>query len=262
MGNPIAVLFRVCAASSLLVVAGTSDAQVIEPFRQMQEATRGADTDQEAIEISAMLRNLRSVTQSSVDNAPTQGPKPIESSQGKVVIYSAAFCGYCKQAVKHAVAKKVPFVEKDIEKDNQAAREYKSLGGRGVPLILFGEKKLSGWSASAFDKEYADFEKANLSNKASVPAAKTAVAVNSSSQAGADISGSLFSRGNKFASKISGAMIIATPIRGSRPIVTLDKGNQVISTGDEQGEFLRVTSARGNGWVDKSLIEIASPQGR
>ena len=256
------VVSRLFALLSLLLMIGASHAQIIDPFRQMPGVMNGADSDQEAFEISAMLRNLKSVTQSSVENAPSQGLKPIEASQGKVVIYSAAFCGYCKQAVKHAVAEKVPFVEKDIEKDNQAAREYKSLGGRGVPLIIFGEKKLSGWSASAFDKEYAEFKKSNLANKASVPAARTAGTMNSDSAASADISGSAFSRGSKLVSRITGAMIIATPVRGSRPIATLDKGTPVISTGDEQGEFLRVTSARGNGWVDKSLIEITSAQGR
>lgn len=37
-------------------------------------------------------------------------------------------------------------MEKDIEKSSSAHREYKRLGGNGVPLIVFGNKVVKGFS--------------------------------------------------------------------------------------------------------------------
>lgn len=41
----------------------------------------------------------------------------------------------------------VSFVaQDDIEKDNAAKQRYKEPGGRGVPLIIIGSNKMSGFS--------------------------------------------------------------------------------------------------------------------
>ncbi len=71
-----------------------------------------------------------------------------------VVMYSTSWCGYCKQAAQHFRKNKIPFTEYDIEKSEQAAKEYKKLNGRGVPIILIGSQRMNGFSASSFDKIY------------------------------------------------------------------------------------------------------------
>lgn len=71
-----------------------------------------------------------------------------------VVMYSTSWCGYCKKAARHFRQKKIPFTEYDIEKNEKAAREYKKLKGRGVPLILIGNQRMNGFSAGAFDNIY------------------------------------------------------------------------------------------------------------
>ncbi|MCP4982492.1 MAG: glutaredoxin family protein [Gammaproteobacteria bacterium] len=71
-----------------------------------------------------------------------------------VIMYSTSWCGYCKKAALHFKKKGIPFTEYDIEKDEKAAREYKKLNGRGVPVILIGSQRMNGFSAASFDRIY------------------------------------------------------------------------------------------------------------
>ena len=45
----------------------------------------------------------------------------------------------------------MPWEERDIETSAQAAREFKSLGGVGTPLILIGDERVTGFQASKID---------------------------------------------------------------------------------------------------------------
>ena len=71
-----------------------------------------------------------------------------------VVMYSTSWCGYCKQAAQHFKKNKIPYTEYDIEKDAKAAKEYKKMKGRGVPIILIGSQRMNGFSATSFDRIY------------------------------------------------------------------------------------------------------------
>jgi glutaredoxin len=71
-----------------------------------------------------------------------------------VIMYSTSWCGYCKKARQYFTRNSIPFREFDIEKSKKAAREYKKLKGRGVPVILIGKRRMNGFSANAFDKIY------------------------------------------------------------------------------------------------------------
>jgi glutaredoxin len=71
-----------------------------------------------------------------------------------VIMYSTSWCGYCKKAARHFRQKKIPFTEYDIEKSARAAREYKKLRGRGVPVILIGDRRMNGFDARTFDRIY------------------------------------------------------------------------------------------------------------
>lgn len=72
----------------------------------------------------------------------------------QVVMYSTSWCGYCRKAREHFVANKVKFVEYDIEQDKAAHQRFKALGGKGVPLIVVGKQRMSGFSAQRFDQLY------------------------------------------------------------------------------------------------------------
>jgi glutaredoxin-like YruB-family protein len=72
----------------------------------------------------------------------------------KVVMYSTGWCGYCKKAKRYFKANGIAYTEYDIEKDRRAKSEYDRLGGRGVPLIVVGQKRISGFSEAGFKAIY------------------------------------------------------------------------------------------------------------
>ncbi|PVV12536.1 MAG: hypothetical protein B6D77_05440 [gamma proteobacterium symbiont of Ctena orbiculata] len=76
------------------------------------------------------------------------------SGREKVVMYSTKRCGYCKQARQYFKRKAIPYVEYDVETSQKGRRDYKKLGGRGVPIILVGERRLNGFSKAGFRRIY------------------------------------------------------------------------------------------------------------
>ena len=71
-----------------------------------------------------------------------------------VVMYSAPWCGVCKRAAAYFKAKGINYTDKDIDASKAYADEFRRLGGRGVPLLLVGDKKMSGFSQQRFDALY------------------------------------------------------------------------------------------------------------
>lgn len=84
--------------------------------------------------------------------------KPLVERLGrkdKVVLYTAAWCGYCKKAKKHFQKKRIDYVAYDVEKSSKGKRDYKLLNAKSVPIIIIGDKRMNGFSSTQFDKLYA-----------------------------------------------------------------------------------------------------------
>ena len=74
-----------------------------------------------------------------------------------VVLYSAAWCGYCKKARAYLADKGIAYREIDIDTpDGLAAFARAGGGGKGVPLLLAGGRRVQGFSLAAYDKLFAD----------------------------------------------------------------------------------------------------------
>ena len=71
-----------------------------------------------------------------------------------VVIYTAEWCGVCKQATRYFRQADIPFREYDIEKSNRGRRDFSRLQARGVPVILVGERRMNGFSRQRFHSLY------------------------------------------------------------------------------------------------------------
>ncbi len=91
--------------------------------------------------------------------AGTEAPNPVATaSSGKVVIYSTAWCGYCKKAKAWLKKKGVDFIERDIEKDEGAAAELAEKATRagvrpsGVPVIDARGTLILGYDEAAMEK--------------------------------------------------------------------------------------------------------------
>ena len=47
--------------------------------------------------------------------------------------------------------KGVPFIEKNVARDPEAVQELMSMGMRSLPVIVIGDKRLSGFNPKAID---------------------------------------------------------------------------------------------------------------
>ncbi|MCP3964609.1 MAG: hypothetical protein GY719_42815 [bacterium] len=71
-----------------------------------------------------------------------------EADEPPIILYSTRSCGYCRKANRLLTQLDADFVVKDIEKDRDAALEFreKSGGRGGVPLIDFDGKVVRGYN--------------------------------------------------------------------------------------------------------------------
>lgn len=68
-----------------------------------------------------------------------------------VVLFSAVWCGYCKQAKAYLASKQVAYREFDIDTKEGLAFFAHAGGKSGVPLLLVNGQRVSGFSPAAYD---------------------------------------------------------------------------------------------------------------
>lgn len=83
---------------------------------------------------------------------PTGSKPKKERFTGNIEMYVTSWCPTCKKAEKYIAEKNYPVEIYDIEKDKIANSRYQELGGHGVPLILVGSKRMSGFSAQLLEQ--------------------------------------------------------------------------------------------------------------
>jgi len=66
------------------------------------------------------------------------------SKPTRVTLFTTSRCPHCKQVSALLRQEKVRFQTFDIEKNRRAAVEFQRAGGRSVPLLLIGERKIVG----------------------------------------------------------------------------------------------------------------------
>jgi glutaredoxin len=91
-----------------------------------------------------------------VERLDTRSREPKRAKSRKVVMYSASWCGVCARARRFFQAEGIPFRELDIEKSQSARRDWKRMRATGVPVILVGGKRMSGFSEARFMQLYQD----------------------------------------------------------------------------------------------------------
>jgi glutaredoxin len=67
-----------------------------------------------------------------------------------LTLFSAVWCGYCKQAKAWLRANNQPFQEVDIDQPSGLAEFRKVGGGGGVPLLVGPQLKLQGFTPEAY----------------------------------------------------------------------------------------------------------------
>lgn len=91
--------------------------------------------------------------------APAEGPKAA-AGEPKVVLYMTSWCGYCRRTGQLLTALGVPFVAKDVEKDRQAAKEYRKKAGgyRGIPVLDVDGRIVRGFRPTLIHKYVAELQ--------------------------------------------------------------------------------------------------------
>jgi glutaredoxin-like YruB-family protein len=80
----------------------------------------------------------------------------------RIVLYSVSWCPHCMEAKEYLTSHKIPFINKDVELDDNAMKEltetYKSTG---VPVIVLGngEKVIKGFNREYFEKALKEMSK-------------------------------------------------------------------------------------------------------
>jgi mycoredoxin len=81
-----------------------------------------------------------------VDNYLNPPPDYSEAHGGKVILYATAWCGYCKKTRALLNENNIPFYEYDIEKSQEGFKQHKSLGGKGIPVLLINGEVVNGYN--------------------------------------------------------------------------------------------------------------------
>ncbi len=95
--------------------------------------------------------------------APAEAPaKPAAAvADGEVIIYRTQWCGYCKKAAEYLTLKKIPFVEKDLERDPGARQDMLARAQKagvpqqrlqGVPILWVRGHLIPGFDRGAIDR--------------------------------------------------------------------------------------------------------------
>ena len=85
---------------------------------------------------------------------------PDPHTDGRVILYRTAWCGYCRKAATFMQRNNIPFVERDVEANRAWQDEQRRLGGRGVPFMVFGNRTLSGYNEELITRYYREMPSA------------------------------------------------------------------------------------------------------
>ncbi len=71
----------------------------------------------------------------------------------EVVIYSTPTCPYCKRAKDYLSRKGIPFIDRNVAVDRDAAKEMIQKSGQmGVPVVTINGEVVVGFNQALLDK--------------------------------------------------------------------------------------------------------------
>lgn len=76
------------------------------------------------------------------------------STRNQVVVLGTPTCPYCTKARKFLRAQGIPFRDLNVNTSAEGQRLYRQYNGHGVPLILVGDTRISGFNPAAILQAY------------------------------------------------------------------------------------------------------------
>jgi glutaredoxin len=93
----------------------------------------------------ANLEQLRRTKAKASGITPTRG----------IVLYSAAWCGYCKLAKAYLANNRISYLDVDID-TKEGLSDFAQAGGhKGIPLLVAGDRRVQGFSSAAYEAFFA-----------------------------------------------------------------------------------------------------------
>lgn len=135
---------------NLLLVIGFAEAEIYKWLDEKGNAhfSDTAPANQKSEEVEIRINTFPAVEVKSL----ALWQRPVK--KGKVIMYSASWCGICKVAKRYFKENHIPHKIYDVEKSKIGRKKFKRLGGRSVPIILVGNKRMNGFSVKRFRKLY------------------------------------------------------------------------------------------------------------
>ncbi len=139
--------------SVLLLTQSTAADWLVTTAGEQIETDGNWIIDDELVAYVDMSGELQTIQLSEVDLTASKEKAEFESASEaegapKITVYMTSWCGYCRKARQLLDTLDADYVAVDIEKDREAAIEYrkKSGGSGGVPLIDFDGELVRGYN--------------------------------------------------------------------------------------------------------------------
>ena len=72
-------------------------------------------------------------------------------AQTQVVLYGTASCPHCAKARAYLKQHHIAYTDFNLHDNEKAVRDFKQLGGTGVPLLLVGERRITGFDQATLE---------------------------------------------------------------------------------------------------------------
>lgn len=141
-----AELYQWTDANGVRHFSNTPPPAEADDLRQMEEVVGSDDT------ATDRLRQTLDLFESDADRSDATARIARRQRHPKVVMYTTPTCGYCHRAKAYFNEHGIAYTEVDVTTSSQGRRDFKRLNGRGVPLILIGDQRISGFNPSAIDQ--------------------------------------------------------------------------------------------------------------
>ncbi len=73
-------------------------------------------------------------------------------SPDEITMYVTPTCGYCIQAEEYMNERAIRYNRKDVTTSDAAMKDFRRLGGKGVPLIIMGNEQMAGFEPGRFEQ--------------------------------------------------------------------------------------------------------------
>jgi glutaredoxin 3 len=112
--------------------------------------------------IALFAINCQAVEKVDGPQSPINPQTVLPKKYPRIVLFSVSWCPHCMEAKDYLTTHKIPFINRDVELDDDAMKEltekYKSTG---VPVIVLGndDKIIKGFNREYFEKVLKEMSK-------------------------------------------------------------------------------------------------------